>query len=369
VTLLVPDPGGSDDFVDLGVIGLPTQFCDGFFAAGDEECRVAGSAGAEFYRDGVSGNAADGVDNLFYGEAGSVAEVIDEPLLGGAVGFESFEGEEMGVGQIADVDVVADAGAVVGGVVVAEDLDGGAAAEGYVEDERNEMRLGFVGFASVDDSAAGCADFGGAGYVEIPKRGGAQAVNPVKPAKHVFDEELGFAVGVGGAKGCGFGDRNGFRFAVDGGCGAENNALRAGCEDGFEQGESGSCVVAEVDFGVFHRFASFDECGEVQDAVKGSVSSSRFAKEAFDAGAICNVGLDKLNAIRNLFATGVAEVVDYHDLVSSLDKKYCDCSAYIPGAAGDHDLHKIFAFCAAVCCKFNLSHRLDRLAEGVGPCS
>ena len=40
----------------------------------------------------------------------------------------------MRVGEVADMDVVADAGAVVGGVVLAEDLDAGAAAKGDVED-------------------------------------------------------------------------------------------------------------------------------------------------------------------------------------------------------------------------------------------
>jgi hypothetical protein len=54
------------------------------------------------------------------------------------------------------VDVVADAGAVVGGVVFAEDLDGGAAAEGYVEDERDEVRFGLVGFAAGDDCRCPC---------------------------------------------------------------------------------------------------------------------------------------------------------------------------------------------------------------------
>jgi hypothetical protein len=30
MTLLVPDPGGLDDFVDLGVVGFPAEFGGGF---------------------------------------------------------------------------------------------------------------------------------------------------------------------------------------------------------------------------------------------------------------------------------------------------------------------------------------------------
>ena len=83
-----------------------------------------GRRGSDFDGDGVAGDAADGVDDLLDGEAGAVAEVVDEPLLGGAGCFEGFQGEQVGVGEVAYVDVVANAGAVVGGVVVAEDLDG-----------------------------------------------------------------------------------------------------------------------------------------------------------------------------------------------------------------------------------------------------
>ncbi len=75
--------------------------------------------------------------------------------IGGAWGLESCEGEQVGVGEVGDVDVVADAGAVVGGVVVAEDLDGGAAAEGDVEDEGDEVRFGLMGFAAKDGRAVG----------------------------------------------------------------------------------------------------------------------------------------------------------------------------------------------------------------------
>ncbi len=87
------------------------------------------------------------------------------------------------------MDVVADAGAVGGGVVVAEDEDFFAAAEGDIEDEGDDVGLGLVSFAAVGE---------GSGYVEVAERGVAEAVNLIEPAEHVLDEELGFAIGVGG---------------------------------------------------------------------------------------------------------------------------------------------------------------------------
>ena len=54
----------------------------------------------------------------------------------------------MRVGQVGDVNVIANAGAVRSGVIVAEDSDGLAAAQSDVEDQRNQVGLRLVGFAA-----------------------------------------------------------------------------------------------------------------------------------------------------------------------------------------------------------------------------
>jgi hypothetical protein len=68
--------------------------------------------------------------------------------------FERVESEDVGVGEVGYVDVVADAGAVGGGVVVAEDEDLFAASEGDIEDEGDDVGLGLVGFAAVGRAPA-----------------------------------------------------------------------------------------------------------------------------------------------------------------------------------------------------------------------
>src|SRR5579859_1824957 len=171
MALLVPYPGGADDVVDLGIVGLPAEFCDGFFAAGNQKSRVTGAAGMDFYGDGVAGDPADRVDDFLDSEAGAVAQVVDQPVIGGAVGFESFQGQEMGIGQVADVNVIADAGAVMCGVVVAKNLDGFAASEGNVQNQRNDVRLRLVGFAAIHDAASMAAGFRSSGDIEVAERG------------------------------------------------------------------------------------------------------------------------------------------------------------------------------------------------------
>ena len=59
----------------------------------------------------------------------------------------------MGVGEVFDVDVVAHAGAIGGGVVLAVDADAGAAAHGDVEDERDQVRFGLVVLTVAFDGA------------------------------------------------------------------------------------------------------------------------------------------------------------------------------------------------------------------------
>ncbi len=52
-------------------------------------------------------------------------------------------------------------------------------------------------------------------HIEIAERRVPQAVDLVEPTEHVFHQELGFSVNIGGLVPGVFGDRNGFRLAVN----------------------------------------------------------------------------------------------------------------------------------------------------------
>ncbi|MDB6065451.1 MAG: hypothetical protein JWR26_1659, partial [Pedosphaera sp.] len=119
----VPVPGRGDDVFELGVLGFPAEFADGFGGGGDESGRVAGAAGFFDGGDLFAGNLFAGLDDLSDGVAIAIAEVVKALFAGG-------QGEHVGLGEVDDVDVIADAGAVGRGVVGAVDVAVGGLAEG-----------------------------------------------------------------------------------------------------------------------------------------------------------------------------------------------------------------------------------------------
>ena len=100
---------------------------------------------------------------------------------------------DMAAGQVHDVDVVAHAGAVGGGVVVAEDVDFFQLADGD---------LGDVGHQVVGDAVGVLADEAGlmgTDGVEVAQQGHVQLrVSLADIGQDALGEGLGGAVGVGG---------------------------------------------------------------------------------------------------------------------------------------------------------------------------
>ena len=118
-----------------------------------------------------------GLDGVGYGDSvytlESVDHVEDAVAVAGAevvdgeatLPLDGFEGADVPVGEVDDVDVVAHAGAVRGGVVVAEDAEAGAFADG---------NLGDVGHEVVWDAVwvfTNKTRFVGANWIEIAKEG------------------------------------------------------------------------------------------------------------------------------------------------------------------------------------------------------
>ena len=151
---LLPGPGRGDDCVEGGVRGLPGQVAAHFIGGGDQDGGIAGTAGEEFFGDVAAGEAAGGGEDFADGVAGAGADV--EGGAGDAAEF--LEGAEMGLRDVEDVDVIADAGAVGSGIVAAKNGDVGGAGLDSLQDEGNEVRFVAAGFAAIA---------GGAGYVEI----------------------------------------------------------------------------------------------------------------------------------------------------------------------------------------------------------
>ena len=134
------------------------------YRAGGSPARRGASTTGTF----LAGDLFHRADDLAVGTGAAGAEVVEER---GAGRGEPVEDGDVRAAQVVHVHVVAQAGAVRGGVVGAEKLQVRAPAQRGVDRERDEVRLGIVVLA---DGAV----LGGAGGVEIAEGGETQAVRP-----------------------------------------------------------------------------------------------------------------------------------------------------------------------------------------------
>jgi hypothetical protein len=77
----------------------------------------------------MASDAAGRFNDLAYAEAGAIAQVEDQACTACGFAFQSAESEQVRVGQVGDVNVVADAGAIGRGIVIAIDANGFAPSE------------------------------------------------------------------------------------------------------------------------------------------------------------------------------------------------------------------------------------------------
>ena len=260
---------------------------------------------------------ARGLDDFADAEAASVAEIVGELVLLA----QRIEREHVRARQIADVDVIADAGSVGRFVVGAKNRDEFAFALRDLQNQRNQMRFGMVGFALV------C---GRAGGVEIAQAGVTQSVDLVKPLEHLLDEEFGFAVSIRRMNGIVFFDRSAIGSSEQRCGGAENETRHFLRKNNFQKRERVRRVVAKILLRILHRFAGFDGSGHVNDAVEFI-----FLEDAIECGAIAGVAFDEFRALGHGGFVSVAEIVVDDDVVAALQEFGGDDTADVSGASGD----------------------------------
>ena len=132
----------------------------------------------------MAGHLARRLDHLADGVALTVAQVVGPAAL-----IQGAQGQDVGLGQVGHVDIVAHAGAVAGGIVVAIDLDLFPLAQRHLEHQGDEMGFGMVVLASLGRGAC---------RVESSAAPRSAAVNAIQPVQHPLQDELGLAVGAAG---------------------------------------------------------------------------------------------------------------------------------------------------------------------------
>ena len=134
----------------------------------------------------------------------------------------------MGACEVGHVDVVADAGAVRSGIVIAEQGDGLARLNGP-EEQRDQMSLRFVIFAGTSGGV-------GSRCVEVTQANTANAVDFAEPVKKFFDHHFRFAISVDRGIGQALGNRHHAGHAVNCRSRGEHDVLHAGFHHRREQG-------------------------------------------------------------------------------------------------------------------------------------
>ena len=251
----MPFPGGSDDVLDFSVLNVPTEF---FLCLGGIGVKRGGVAGAAFgfhYGNFQAGDFFNRGDDFADRVGGAGAEVVE---IGGAGFVEFFKDLNVGTGKVVHVNVVAQAGAIGGRIIRAEDLDVFATSGGGVDHEGDEMSLGVVVFA---DRAV----LRRSGGIEIAESRKAQSVGVRECLQAVLDVELGLPVGIDRCLREGLHHGQGLGFAVGRAGRGKDEFGNAVIEHGLEEAEGRDEVVLVVFAGFGDRFAHVGEGCEMHD--------------------------------------------------------------------------------------------------------
>src|SRR6478609_6315409 len=239
----------------------PAELVVGPGRVGPEGREVSGPTADDVVRDRHSRGAFERLDQLQHRGAPARPEVPGANRLVG--GRDPVECRDMAGGEVLDVDVVALAGAVGRGVVVAEDAQPVATTHGDLRDERHEV---------VGDPLRVLADRAGrvrADGVEVAQdRDAPGGVDVRDIAQHRLDHHLGppvRAVGLEGFVVLAIGHRS--LVAVHGRGRGEHQRRAAVPAHSSQQGERRPEVVLVVVQWQLHTFTDGLQAGEVDDRV------------------------------------------------------------------------------------------------------
>ena len=176
----MPRPRAFHDGNDVLETRSPTEFGANFFRRRDEARGIAGTAGFFHGLDVAPRNCFAGFNDLANRSSSASAQIVK-------ITFFGLHREDVGLGKVENMNVVADAGAVRRGVIGAENIHRLALAEGDFKDVRDEVRFDAVVFAEL---------FGGSRRVKIALGDKGELMNLAIPAEDRFEHEFGLAVGI-----------------------------------------------------------------------------------------------------------------------------------------------------------------------------
>ena len=254
----------------------------------------------------------------------------------------------MAAGQVHDMDVVADAGAVGGGVVIAEDMDLFQLAHSH---------LGDVGHEVVGDAVGVLADEAGlvgADGVEVAQQSHVQGgVSLADIGEDALGHGLGGAVGVGGGThGEILGDRHTGGVAVDGGGGAEHEVVAVVPAHHIQDDQRAVEVIVVVFDGLGHALAD----GLIGCELDDRRDVGTLGEDLLHILVFGHIGLieaevlagDLLDAVED--HRGCIVVIVRHDnVVAGIQELDAGVAADVACAAGNQNSHVQYLSCSRCC--------------------
>ena len=206
------------------------------------------------------------VDHIQNAETGSGADVEGQRVGGGLL-QQVIEAHRMGFRQVHHVQIVPNAGAVMGGVVVAEDPQLLAPSGSHLSDEGKQIVRNAEGV--LPDATAGV----GAHRVEVAQTGHPPISGAAKRCQHLLHGEFGLGVGMHRRGGHPFVEGELLRFAVDRGGAAEHQGAAVMSVHGRSQDPAAVEVHIPVAQWVGHRFPHGLETGEMNHAIHRAIAA------------------------------------------------------------------------------------------------
>ena len=333
--MALPIPAVAAHIRDV-VLGLPTHHALGLGGIAPVGGDVAGTALADYVGQLLAAGLGEGGDDFEYRGAGAGAQVKD---LDTGLAVHPVEGGHVTRCQVAHVDVVANTGAVGGGVIVAKDLNGLELTDGDLGDVRHQV---------VGDTLGILADQArrmGADGIEITEQHDVPlGVGGVDVHKDLLDHPLGPTIGVGrGLLRILLGDGRVVRVAVDGRGAREDDGLAAMVAHDVDEHQGVLDVVVVVFDGLAHRLADGLKAGKVDDAVdlmgiedlvhRIAVEHVGLVEGEVLGGLVAHDGLDAVDGD----GAGVGEIIDDDDLVATFEQLNDGVRADKAGATGNED--------------------------------
>jgi hypothetical protein len=182
----MPAPGITDHGFHRGPLRVPSQLLDGAARARDKLGTIAGATVPVDMWHSTIGNRMAVADHIAYRK--TIAGPQIEDTAGLAV-FQPLKSQDMRIDQVANMNIIADAGAVGRIIIRAKHRESRAFPFDRIQHQRDQMGFGLMKLANLGIRV-------GPRDVEIAKNHMAQTVSRLIVAQNILDRPFRCAIGV-----------------------------------------------------------------------------------------------------------------------------------------------------------------------------